>query len=190
MVEEENEMTFNEKVINSFNKNISKFLNIQDNSFPMLVKSLINGDTRYSNEPQPLFFPILGILVYGFILLIIIKIILTGVHGIKGIIQTIINHIEERIFNFITIIGNILGFILKIILFLTSGISKLLHLTAKLILDFVLALLVGIWYIIGTIITLIILIAEKLWSILGNIIGLILNILLLVYNTIFHPQPI
>ena len=190
MIEEENEMVFNEQVMNSFNKNIYKFLNIQDISFPILVKSLINRNARNSNDSQPLFFPILGILVYGFILFIIIKIILTGVHGIKNIIQTITNHIRERIFNFLIIIGNILGFILKIILFLIAGISKLLHFTAKLILDVILALLAGIWYIIGTIITLIILIAEKLWNILGTIIGLILNILLLIYNTIFHPQSI
>jgi len=156
--------------------------------FSILDKQLQHDNLgRWSNDHQPLFFPILGIVVYGLILLLIIKIVIWVLHGVSGVIGTVLEVIRGKIDHTIETILSIIKIILQIFIYLVSIIFKAVCITGKMILTVFLLLVTLIWLVIGTIITLILTLISKLWNLLGVVVGLILDILRLIYQVVF-PQ--
>jgi len=157
---------------------------LERNLFSRISKRTPISSSR--DTPQPLFFPILGIIVYGLILLLIAKIVLWILGEIGGVIATILDIIRGKINNIIETIWFLIKTLFNVFTSLVSMILKILHVSGKIIITVILLLVTLIWLIVGTIITLIFTIIIKLWNLLGLIIGVILDILRIIYDAIFH----
>lgn len=180
---------------------------------PTLIQSLLQKESRSverpdnDDDPQPLFFPFLGIFIYGLILYIVLKIVFNIIKIIHGNIQTILQNIKTRIINLIqtiaTLVITILTFIITVI---TTIIQLIITLTTKLIngtltlatslingiitfgnilIDLILIVITGFFTILLIIFQGIANIIARIWAGIGVFFGLINDIIELILNTIF-----
>lgn len=150
------------------------------------IKDLLTTTTENNeDDPQALFFPFLGIFIYGFIAFVILKIIVIIFQYFGSIIRSIVNNIADRINNLIQFILDIITFILHLILTIIQGIFSLTLKTGELIITLVATILSAILSVILFIINVIGSILMRIWQGIGTFMGLMLEILLLIYETIF-----
>jgi len=181
------------------------------NSF---IQKFIEGidDSNGGDDPQPLFFPFLGIFVYGLIAFIIIKIILYILQYFGSIIRGIANNIATRISNIIQSIGNLVLMIVTAILSLITGIFNgvvalgefiitaliiliqkiftLIVIIGQVIITVITAILSAIVAVILLLLNILVFILQRIWQGFGTFIGLMLDIFRLIYETIFPPNAI
>jgi len=155
------------------------------------IQDLLTTSTE-SNEddPQALFFPFLGIFIYGLIAFVIIKIIVIIFQYFGSIIRSIANNIAGRINNLIQFILNIITFILRFIMEIVKGIFSLALKTGELVITIIMTILSAILAGILLIINVIVGILLRIWQGIGVFLGLMLEILLLIYETIFPSRTI
>jgi hypothetical protein len=145
------------------------------------------SDSNDGDDPQPLFFPFLGIFVYGLIASIIIKIIAYILHYFGSIIQTIANNIKTRVSNFIQKIMSIIQFIIKVIVTIIQGIINLLIRAGNLVVMILTTIISAVIAVILFLLNVIVAILQRLWQGVGTFMGLMIEIFILIYETIFPP---
>jgi len=145
---------------------------------------------------QPLFFPFLGIFVYGFILVVILKVIGTIIKLIGGKINYVIQLIKLKITNAIT---KIITFITTLVTFVINIITYLVNLTITLLTNLfnlgvtigsilfnaILLILTGIITIILMAVQAIINVIAKIWYGIGQIIRFFIDLIIVIIDAIF-----
>jgi hypothetical protein len=162
------------------------FTIINSEQFSTLKNKLqSNNDDDETGPPQPLFFPFLGIFVYGLIAYILLKIIGIILQNVGFIISGIISAIVSRIVGVITIILTIITAIINGIISLITGVATLIVKVAAILLNIIVLIISAILSLIIAILTGLFRLLERVWIGFGNFLGFILDVLKLIYESIF-----
>jgi len=137
------------------------------------------------DDPQPQFFPFLGIFIYLFIAYVIFKIIGLILQYFGSIIAGIISSIVGRIKNLFTAIISLITALISVIVTILIAVFNVLAKVGEFILNAIVLILSGILSTILVIISGFIQLLGFIWQGFGAFLGVLLDILRIIYEAIF-----